>query len=154
MKQFILIIFGAILIATSCTIGHRRGADNIELAEQAIAEGRYARAQALCDSLATGEEFARLNTGQLCRLAMLFMQLADRNAEDVNTAFAARSLGAAFSRDSDSTVIYIESLQPEDRARVMILRALNHAQHSAPLDEEEGDSIDSDHIHLQIPLER
>lgn len=52
-------------------------------------------------------------------------------SEDVNTVLAARCLGEAYGRDSDSTVAVINGLPTEERGQVMILMQLNEAQRRA-----------------------
>lgn len=101
---------------------------DVTLAEQALAEGRYARAQHIADTLVVGSSFSDLNVEELCRLAMVFMELGE-NAEDpgVTVASATRCLGAAFERDSDSTAACIRDMDSEDRARAMVVNALIEA---------------------------
>lgn len=127
------------MLLGSCNGRTEATPDSLDRAEEAFEQGRYAGAQSICDTLMLGNRFEHLDTRQLCRLALLFMRLAENSTttEDVNTAFAARSLAAALHRDSDSTVAYIGRMVPEDQAKIMILSALNQAQHSAP---EEGEA--------------
>jgi len=109
----------------------------LDRVEAAYSEGRYAKAQALADSLVIGPDFATLDTWDLCRLSLALMRLGESaDASDVNTAFAARCLSAAFMRDSDSTALYIRAVNNEDRARLMLLRSLNEASHTAPAAED------------------
>lgn len=113
--------------------GKDHGSTAIETAEEAYNYGRMVRAQALCDSLLLGDQFGTLDTWDLCRLSLLFMRLGENSGEpEVNTAFAARCIRAAVSRDSDSTMIYVHAMPVEDQARIMMLYAINEASHSAP----------------------
>ncbi len=118
----------------ACTDNKAETTDaHIESAEEAYSYGRMARAQSLCDSLFFGDEFGRLGIWELCRLSLLFMRLGEDSGEpEANTAFAARCLKAAVTRDSDSTMIYVKAMPVEDRARLLLLHSLNEASHSAP----------------------
>ncbi|MDE6464923.1 MAG: hypothetical protein K2L16_09895 [Muribaculaceae bacterium] len=128
-------ILTTILIAaalTACTDAGKTPVSELGRAQEAYEEGRYARSQAICDSLIIGSEFSDLNVDELCRLSMLFMRLGENAGdEEVNTALATRCLSAAFMRDSDSTATVIRLMPSEDRARIMILSALNDASQRA-----------------------
>lgn len=104
----------------------------VEHVELAIDNGRYATAQELCDSLILGPSFGNLSVNELCRLSLAFMRLSENTSnEEANTAFAARSLQAAIERDSDSTIIFLNSVPVEDQARLALITAINEA-HNAP----------------------
>lgn len=103
--------------------------DPVAEAEQAFADGHYARAQMLCDSLLVGPDFGRLDVDRLCRLSLLFMRLAENSADnDANTAFATRTLGAALERDADSTHVFLDNVPVEEKGRAAIIMAIYEAQ--------------------------
>lgn len=124
------------LVAAACTSGRSdSGTSGIERAEHAFESGRYARSQAIADSLVLGTSFGRLNVDELCRLSMLFMRLGEQNGDEgATTAMATRCLSAAFARDSDSTVAVIRDMPSEDRGRAMLLTALNEQAVTASAD--------------------
>lgn len=109
----------------------------LDRVEEAFGQGRYAAAQAMADSLVIGSQFGSLDTWDLCRLSLALMNLGETAGDsEVNTAFAARCVRAAFTRDSDSTALYIRAMNNEDRARLLLLVNINEASHSAPADED------------------
>ncbi len=127
MKQIISVIL--LLFAVSCT-GDRSAdpTEALDVAERAFAQGRYARAQSICDTLVMGSTFSSLDVDRLCRLSLLFMRLGENGSDEgVTTALATRCLSAAFLRDSDSTAMAIRAMSPDDRSRAMVLTALNES---------------------------
>lgn len=126
MKHLLHVSLLLLAAAGACTTTTRPPAlTELENAEYAYNDGRYARAQAICDSLVLGTSFGHLDVDELCRLSMLFVHLGEQNGDEGGTtAMAARCLGAAFERDSDSTVAIIRVMPPEDRSRAMLLTAL------------------------------
>lgn len=138
MKYLIYAVLAAALCAAAAC-SHRQydapaAVDKIEID---CREGRYASAQGLADSLVIGPAFSQLNTQELCRLSLALMLLGENSAEpEANTAFAARCLNAALTRDSDSTALYIKTVNNEDRATLLMLKSLNEASHTAPADED------------------
>ena len=128
MKRSLFPIFIA-FVAAACTGAGSETQTPLDRAQAAIDRGDYSRAQQICDTLASARN---LPVGQLCRLSVLLMDLGDRSgSEDVNTVLAARCLGEAYCRDSDSTVAVINGLPTEERGQVMILMQLNEAQRRA-----------------------
>lgn len=129
-KSFYAILLILAAFTASCggtTAGTGVGSD-LDHAEAAFNDGRYARAQLLCDSLVLGTAMDTLSVPDRCRLALMFMRLSEISGqEEANAAFALRSLRAAIAADSDSTVVYTRSLPVEDQARIMILVELNES---------------------------
>lgn len=133
---FIALGFGA----SSCAHDDDTKAAPIEIAEKAFADGRYAKAQSIADSIMLGPSFADLDVAQLCRLSMLLTRLGESSTdEEVNTAMAARALEAASALDSDSTASFIRNVPLDDRARVAIVTALSTARGDSLI--EEPDSL-------------
>ena len=122
-----------ILVAASASLvscGGDSVSDSVGYAEEAFNDGRFAKAQALCDSLVLGNSFSELSIDQLCRLSLLFAKLGENGADDeANTAFAAYSLRRALTLDKDSVSIFTHSLSMDDQARFMPLTVL-----AAPVD--------------------
>lgn len=122
----------AILVAASAiaACGSRSGeyTEAVEGAETAFSQGRYAKAQAIVDTLVSGDDFSNLDAEHLCRLSMIFMRLSENSTEpEVNVALAARCIGAAMMRDSDSTMAVVHRMPIEDQARAMMLTTINEA---------------------------
>ncbi len=134
---YVAATFAALCAAVGCTHAPTTPQSALDRVESAYTDGRYAMAQALADSLVIGSDFTKLGTWDLCRLSLVLMRLGENadNSEG-NTAFAARCLRAAMSRDSDSTALYIKVVNNEDRACLMLLNSLNEASHTAPADED------------------
>lgn len=112
-------------LATSCGDRTESQAAPLSVAEAAFADGRYAKAQQIADSIAIGDTFADLDAEQLCRLSLLFMRLGEVSGEvEANTGLAARALEAAVARSSDSTALFIDGLPFDDRARLVLAEAV------------------------------
>ncbi len=135
MKRFLISISSAALLAACLLQGcdtDRARRSPLENAEIDFANGHYAGAQQLCDSLILGSGFNKLNVNELCRLSLLFMRLAENHGdEEANTALAARSLEAAMTRNADSTIMYLGQAPVEDQARLALITAINEG-HKAP----------------------
>ncbi len=132
MKQILYAI--AILTAASAlgACGSRNGeyTEAVEGAETAFSQGRYAKAQAIVDTLVSGDDFTNLDAEHLCRLSMIFMRLSENSTEpEVNVALAARCIGVAMMRDSDSTMAIVRRMPIEDQARALMLTTINEAAH-------------------------
>ena len=128
MKHLLTALAVLLALAACGHLGTTAPADDIALAEQALEQGRYAKAQRIADTLVLGNSFGALSVDEKCRLAMLFMQLSE-NAEDAGgaTAAATRCFSAALAADSDSTMLFMRNLEGENRARAMVLTALYEA---------------------------
>ncbi len=125
MKKIFIPLLAAALAA--CTFAGSHMSD-LDKAYEAYDYGRYSDAQSICDSIVKNNGLESLDVSGLCRLSMLLMHLGENSGnEDINTATAARCLSTAFSRDSDSTKTVILAMPSEDRARTMILTALDEA---------------------------
>lgn len=129
------ILYAIAILATASAFfacGSRNGeyTEAVEGAETAFSQGSYAKAQAIVDTLVSGDDFSKLDTEHLCRLSMIFMRLSENSTEpEVNVALAARCLGAAIMRDSDSTMAIVRSMSIEDQARALMLTTINEAAH-------------------------
>lgn len=122
-----LILFLAVLLP-ACSNSARQKDEPLVQAEEAYKIGRYAKAQIIADSLAIGSSFDKLDNDDLCRLSLLFARLGEvAGEEEANIAIAARVLEAATARDSDSTIMFINSLSPDDRARILIVETIAEA---------------------------
>lgn len=127
----------ALCAATACSRTSETPRAALDLVEEAYGEGRYAKAQALADSLVSGAGIDELDSRSLCRLSLALMKLGENTGEpEVNTAFAARCLREAFRRDSDSTAVYIHEMNNEDRARMLLLNSINEGSRTAPAADE------------------
>ncbi len=138
MKTALYVVFVFIALyalISSCTPQKTDDICAIDTAEEAFADGRYAKAQKIADSIMIGSSFSTMNATQLCRLSLLYTRLVDRSTEDdANTAMATRALEAAFALDSDSTASFLNNVPVDDRARIVIINALTNAR-------SDGDSI-------------
>ncbi|MDE6196370.1 MAG: hypothetical protein K2F91_00715 [Muribaculaceae bacterium] len=136
MKSF-LIILSSLALLCVCLIQGCAGTGSdvspLEQAEHAVANGRYAVAQELCDSMILGDRFGSMSVEELCRLSLVFMRLSENNTsgEEANTAFAARSLQAAIAADADSALLFLKNVPVEDQARAALITAISEA-HNTP----------------------
>lgn len=135
---FILFIF-ALGTTIGCSKGETSSKTTLENAEQAFLERRYNKAQKLADSIVNSGEVEKMNSRALCRLAMLYMHLAETTGdEEGNAALAVRSLQAAMACDSDSTMEFMRSVANDDRSLVQLMQAISNASHGTTI---EGDTI-------------
>lgn len=126
----ISILILAAIAACLVSCGGGTPSDPLESAEEAFNDSRFAKAQALCDSLVLGDSFSGLSVDQLCRLSLLLAKLGENGADDeANTAFAAYSLRRALTLNKDSVNIFTHSLSMDDQARFIPLTVL-----AAPVD--------------------
>jgi len=103
MKKTIWMAFAALMLAAPVAnaqkVNESAFRSKIEKSNAAIADANshYDAAQSLCDKLVNDQEFfSSLNTDELCRLALLFVRLAENYGdENANTAFASKTLDAA-----------------------------------------------------------
>ncbi len=134
---YAIAVVAALCASSACSRTPVTPMSELDRVEEAFGQGRYAAAQAMADSLVIGSKFGSLDTWDLCRLSLALMNLGETAGDsEVNTAFAARCVRAAFTRDSDSTALYIRAMNNEDRARLLLLVNINEASHSAPADED------------------
>ncbi|MCX4263243.1 MAG: hypothetical protein OSJ37_00825 [Muribaculaceae bacterium] len=151
MKGIVFIIFGSLLAlmlhaaAVSCS-RQETGSGALQSAELAYANSHYDAAQSLCDKLVNDQEFfSSLNTDELCRLALLFVRLAENYGdENANTAFASKTLDAAIERNADSTALFLARAPMEDRARLSLISAISESRRNpVSVDSLEYDPSDS-----------
>lgn len=134
---YTIAVAAALCASQACSRTPVTPMSELDRVEEAFGQGRYAAAQAMADSLVIGSQFGSLDTWDLCRLSLALMNLGETAGDsEVNTAFAARCVRAAFTRDSDSTALYIRAMNNEDRARLLLLVNINEASHTAPADED------------------
>ncbi|MDE6573848.1 MAG: hypothetical protein K2L84_00795, partial [Muribaculaceae bacterium] len=94
-----LLIF-ALGATVSCSTGENSSKTTLENAEQAFQNRRYNKAQQLADSIINSGETEKMSSNALCRLALLFMRLAETTGEEeANAALAVRTLQAAIACD-------------------------------------------------------
>lgn len=133
-----LLIF-ALGATVSCSTGENSSKTTLENAEQAFQNRRYNKAQQLADSIINSGETEKMSSHALCRLALLFMRLAETTGEEeANAALAVRTLQAAMACDSDSTVEFLRSVADDDRSRVQLMQAISNAFHGTTI---EGDTV-------------
>lgn len=146
MKSAFQLLSALILIcfAVSCGGATDSVEQPLDKAEQAYQEGMYGKAQTLADSLVTEGSLRRLSPTSLCRLSLLLVRLGEVSGEiEPNTALAARALEAAVKSDRDSTVVFIEGLPVDDRARLLLVEAVSEgSRHVFDADSAEA-AIDS-----------
>lgn len=103
----------------------------VDIAEEAFAAHRYAKAQQIVDTITLGSAADYMSVDELCRVSLLFMRLAEvqPDIDEANIANAARAYTAAVARDSDSAVIVMSNVDIDDRGRAALVRAIAAAQH-------------------------
>lgn len=136
LRLLSLAAVAALALTCSCTDRGSSG-DVLDAAEEAYACGQKPAARAITDSLVAHTDLNSMSARQLCRLSVLMVHLGDSEAdEEERTAMAALTLKAATAADSDTVAAFIETLDNDDRARMVILTAINNAALTAGADED------------------
>ncbi|MDE6121201.1 MAG: hypothetical protein K2F63_05375 [Muribaculaceae bacterium] len=139
MKHIIPITLAAFAALAACSTTDNAEIRRIDLAEQAFGREHFTTAQKMADSLLLDADADKMPVDELCRLAALFMRLSDVGAEqEVNTAYAARSLAMAYARDPDSTEAVIAASPIDVKAAMALLAAINGASHGTIIN---GDTV-------------
>ncbi len=135
------------LLAGSCS--DDRIGESLDSADSAMDNNDFDMAQKICNSVSDRDSLADLNTVQLCRLSILYMQLAEHGDEDVNVAWAMKCYHKAMSEQSDSAQAYYGSLPVERVKFVHMMSSLNRSL-ASPRDffiEEMTDSVEYLDVH-------
>lgn len=126
--KFLPVLFLTLITAAglaACATHDTAPQSPVDIAEEAFAAHRYAKAQQIVDTITLG------SVDELCRVSLLFMRLAEvqPDIDEANIANAARAYTAAVARDSDSAVIVMSNVDIDDRGRAALVRAIAAAQH-------------------------
>lgn len=124
MFRLISILTVICLATTSC---HHSAsvADSLATAESAMAEGSYQTVQDICDEITADTDIENLPVNTRCRLALLYMKLAEQRNEPENTATALKCYRTALTDAPDSTSQAFAGLPVEDMQYAMILSTLS-----------------------------
>ena len=110
-------------LTTAC--GHQTSdADSLAAAESAMAEGAYSTAQKICDRLTEGTNASGIPVEMRCRIALLYMKLAEQRNEPENTAAALECYRTAMADAPDSAAQAFANLPVEDLQYAVILSTL------------------------------
>lgn len=110
-------------LSTAC--GHQTSdADSLAAAESAMSEGAYSTAQKICDRLADKTNASSLPVEMRCRMALLYMKLAEQHNESENTAAALECYRTAMADAPDSAAQAFKNLPVEDLQYAVILTTL------------------------------
>lgn len=120
LRKSLCALFSVIMLSSCGGIG----GDSVEAAEEEYASGHIEAAQAICDSLVLGSDFAGLSVNELCRLSVLTSRLAEHDNEDVNMALAAKCMQAAMLQNADSVLAFVHSLPADEQSRTLFVRQL------------------------------
>lgn len=142
-----LALAAACLSVTACssTGSSASVADDIAEAEQSVVAGDPSGAKKICDALMKGDAHSRLTVGDLCRLSMVYMQLADISDEGDNIGYATQCWREAHKMQPDSAKAFYSRVPAEEQEDVILLAALVRTMDhpgSIVLDEEDIDEND------------
>lgn len=98
--------------------------EDLRAAEMSIANGDMQAAESVVRHLAGSEHFSELDTKQLARLSLIYMQMADSLDREDNVGLAANCYRMAYEANSDSASEFYATLSPEHMPYAMMLRAL------------------------------
>lgn len=114
-----------VMIAAACSSDSSSAvSDEITEAEHSLSAGDPATAKEISDALMKGDTHARLTVGDLCRLSMVYMQLADISDEGDNIGYATQCWREAYKMQPDSAKAYYNRVPAELQKNVILLAAL------------------------------
>ncbi len=121
-RGFGIFILGT--VAWSC--GGESSVDrSLSEVETAITENNYAAASKIAEGISTSTgEPGYITARQAARLSIIYMQLADHENEDTNTAIAVNYCREALKENTDSAEAYYTSLPTDQTAYVSALMAI------------------------------
>lgn len=142
------LIFGTVF-AISLTACDANAPDLLTQASDAVADRDYATAQQLCDSLSRGSSADTLSVAGMCRVTMLYMQIAEHYDTESNVAASVQCIEKAMRTDSAAVIRYIATLPPEQQATVALpltlanysASTLDLSEFAEPVDGETADSL-------------
>lgn len=120
-------LIAAIIVALACfcSCGDSSSVDkSLDNAETALSDNDYKGAAKLAEKLSTSGEPGYLSARQSARLSIIYMQLADHDNEDTNTAIAVNYCREAIKENPDSAEEYYSQLPADQLGYVRTLMAL------------------------------
>ncbi len=106
----------------SCT-----GTGNAELdlrsAEMAVAQGDMTAAKSIASHI-VDKNLSDMPASQLCRLSIVYMQMADSTDVDNNVAMATKLYRKAYETDADSAGMFYSGLSPDNMQYAAMLSSL------------------------------
>lgn len=150
MKRFKLIIAAVVASMTlwlaACS-DSKSVSDAVRDAENAVGEQQYARAKQLADSLTTSAKIKNLDADQLCRLALIYMQVSEQLEQESNVASAALCMREAMAQNPKAVELLLGTLSPDNQALISTVQQLAASDSTAKYGEfEEGDAHDMEHM--------
>lgn len=122
-KHFIFAALTALTILASCGRGDAQASDAIREAEAATALGDMETARSVAMRI-TDENLSQLSAGELARLSLVYMQIADSTDRENSIASATDLYRRAFEADPDSAQAYYSDLGPDYYPYVALLKTL------------------------------
>lgn len=152
IPSFRKILFGTVF-ALTITACDDTAPDLLTRASEAVADRDYATAQQLCDSLSRGTPADTLSVTGLCRVASLYMQIAEHRDTEANVASSALCIEKALRTDSAAVIRFIATMPPEQQATVVLpMTLVNYSatpndlsEFAEPVDAETADSLNRLH---------
>ena len=151
------VLLAALSLAAAACAGQNPEAI-LTSADDALSVGDYRSAQSLCDNLSeiSRNDSLAMRSKQYCRLAIIYMTLAEHQSEsdksaDDNIAAASAMFNCAINISADSVQEFLHSLPPEESGHAELLLQLSEAAQARDkiyMEIQENDSIQSpDHSH-------
>ncbi|MDE7442726.1 MAG: hypothetical protein K2M65_01020 [Muribaculaceae bacterium] len=137
-----IFILSVICCSTSCH-NTESDTDYLAAAESALNDGYYTEAQQICNKLTERTGIDNLPVDVRCRLALVYMKLAEQRNESENTAAAIECYRTALVDSPDSATQAFTDLPVEDMQYAMILSSLTAyaTGDSLIIFDHEGDSL-------------
>ena len=102
-----------------------------------------ASAQSMCDEVrnAVESDDSDVEVEDLCKLAILYMQLADHTDRDDNVEYARQAYMQSLECDSAGAMDYYSRLGVDEMAQVVLLSSIVRSTTAVPEIDEQGDTL-------------
>ncbi len=143
MKRIYCFAFLAVaVIMGACSSGSSIEED-LRAAEMALANGDMQAAESATRHVVGSENFSGLNSTQLARLSLVYIQMADSLDRETNVGQAANCYRRAFEANRDSAAEFYSTLPADQMPYAMLLRALAQPRDTVWSGEDDVFPIDS-----------
>lgn len=109
--KFIIPLMLFLMLPTACSITEQNPGNAITRAETMIEHGEFIEAQDVCNELLSDSVLNCLGVSHWCRMAIVYMQLAETCSPEDNTASAIECYRKAFDLNADSATAYFEHIE-------------------------------------------
>ena len=141
MKLHIVLFSLLVVTLAGCTAATTT--ENLAGARLLIENNDFASAQSMCDEVrnAVESDDSDVEVEDLCKLAILYMQLADHTDRDDNVEYARQAYMQSLECDSAGAMDYYSRLGVDEMAQVVLLSSIVRSTTAVPEIDEQGDTL-------------